>query len=131
MTRRIGARTGRKKNGDRTRKQKMAKDAKKQRVRLEESLSWQRFAPRIVISTVLTALAIVPLLWLSGVIEAPEILWLPSRFNSGDTPYTQSRAVILLVICSGFAAWAWSKTIRRYRSLRAKIDTDQPQRRIQ
>jgi hypothetical protein len=108
----------------------MAKDARKQRVRLEESLSWRRFAPRVVISAVLTVLAVVPLLWLSGLIEHPEILWLPSKFSSGDTPYTQSRAVFLLVMCSGFAAWAWWKTMRHYRSLRAKIDTDQPQRRI-
>lgn len=111
------------KNAGRIRKLRAAKEARKRRIRLEETLSRRGLQWRIAMSLLLTASAIVPVLWLAGGIDPPDHLWLPSRFDpdAGVRPYTRDRALAIFSVLSVVAVIAWVRTIWRYRKLKAEV----------
>ncbi|MFJ6280834.1 hypothetical protein [Arthrobacter subterraneus] len=111
------------KNAGRIRKQRAAKEARERRIRLEEALSRRGLHWRVAFSLLLTASAIVPVLWLAGAIDAPDYLWLPSRSDpdAGVRPYTRDRALAVLTVLSVLAVIAWMRTIWRYRKHKAEV----------
>lgn len=122
------------KNAGRIQKQRLAKKDARRTARLKEAFTWKRFVPRIVICVVLTVLAVAPMLWLTGIVEHPETIWLPPRRRSsaetGILPYTTDRARFLFALWSVLAVLAWTLTIRRYRHLNAAVRQERKPDRV-